>query len=402
MLTKELARTIVSKLIAVLGKNINLMDQKGYIIASGDSSRVGTFHEGAAQVILEKRPLQVNLSDMALLSGVRHGINLPITFKNQVVGVVGITGDPGEVQGFGELVRYAVEMMLEQAALREEVHMQERAKDIFFQDLLSGNWGDEKLFIQRGTLLGMDLAQPKLAVVLELQKEEALYQQGEEALSESLLGQRALSSVMAALQAFFVKTGEILGAVGTSRLVLLLSVDPTCCAMQQRRQLENKIEQMRQSLYKNEKVLFTIGVGRFHSGLEGLKLSYHEGLDALELGQRFVPGSFVYYIADLHLESIVSEVPTRKKKAYYLEIIGTIVSNVDEDDYLNQLLETMEVYFAEGLSVKNASERLYVHRNTLMHRIKKIHMLTGLNPASFTDAFKLKLALLFYRSYQEV
>ena len=48
-------------------------------------------------------------------------------------------------------------------------------------------------------------------------------------------------------------------------------------------------------------------------------------------------------------------------------------------------------------AISRAVSYTHLHRNTLTHRLNKIKALTGLDPKSFVDAFKLKLALLCYR-----
>lgn len=47
MLTREIAQTIVLETSLRLNRNINIMDEKGIIIASGDPSRIDNIHEGA-------------------------------------------------------------------------------------------------------------------------------------------------------------------------------------------------------------------------------------------------------------------------------------------------------------------------------------------------------------------
>ena len=91
MLTRQLAQAIVGKLMSVLGKNINIMDQQGNIMASGDESRVNTFHQGAAQAVKDRKVLEVWADNVRDMEGVRPGINVPIEFEGKVVGVVGIT-----------------------------------------------------------------------------------------------------------------------------------------------------------------------------------------------------------------------------------------------------------------------------------------------------------------------
>ncbi len=40
------------------------------------------------------------------------GINLPIKFNDDIIGVVGITGELQEVESYGEIVKNLVEIML--------------------------------------------------------------------------------------------------------------------------------------------------------------------------------------------------------------------------------------------------------------------------------------------------
>ncbi len=46
-ISKNSATQIVNEISRLVKQNINLMDETGYIIASGDKSRIGSFHYGA-------------------------------------------------------------------------------------------------------------------------------------------------------------------------------------------------------------------------------------------------------------------------------------------------------------------------------------------------------------------
>lgn len=73
-------------------------------------------HEGAV-LALANRVVEIDRATAEHLKGVRPGINLPFSFRNQRVGVIGISGEPAEVRAYAELVKMAAEMMVEQAAL---------------------------------------------------------------------------------------------------------------------------------------------------------------------------------------------------------------------------------------------------------------------------------------------
>ncbi len=47
----------------------------------------------------------------------RQGINLPLRLEGEIVGVIGLTGEPENLRKYGELVCMTAEMMLEQSRL---------------------------------------------------------------------------------------------------------------------------------------------------------------------------------------------------------------------------------------------------------------------------------------------
>lgn len=51
MLNKKSAQKIVNKMMEVVLYNINVMDNEARIIGSGDQSRIGTHHCGAAEAL---------------------------------------------------------------------------------------------------------------------------------------------------------------------------------------------------------------------------------------------------------------------------------------------------------------------------------------------------------------
>lgn len=54
--------------------------------------------------------------------------------------------------------------------------------------------------------------------------------------------------------------------------------------------------------------------------------------------------------------------------------------------------------FENDLNVTLAAEKLYMHRNTLIYRIKKVERLTGLNVTKFSDAVSF---IILYRAYKK-
>ena len=87
-LDKIQANKIVEKLMADIPYNINIMDERGKIIASGDSARIGERHRGAERAINERKNIEI-YKDTSLE---KKGTNEPIILNDHILGVVGISG----------------------------------------------------------------------------------------------------------------------------------------------------------------------------------------------------------------------------------------------------------------------------------------------------------------------
>jgi len=212
-ITHKLAQSIVDKTMSILVKNINIMDENGVIIGSGDKSRLNQYHEGAAQVIKEGKKLEIYSNDINHLVGAKPGINLPIEHNNKIIGVVGITGEPNEVSPFGEVIKMTVEMMLQQEFLLKELQLEQQARENFIHDLISGRIGnDSDLFITRGQIVGYNILIPRVALVMDIYQFEKTAKQSLQTFKGLKEGeiylQRLKNDVLKTIKGIFVDTPQ--------------------------------------------------------------------------------------------------------------------------------------------------------------------------------------------------
>lgn len=131
MLEEHIAQKLIDRLSGILNYNVNIMDGTGTIIASHDHSRVGSFHETAYHMLREGKKL-VEVSSEENLLGTKPGINMAIESKNAVVGVVGITGDPEMIRPFAQLLKAAIESLLEVELQQQSLIRNTSRQDRFF------------------------------------------------------------------------------------------------------------------------------------------------------------------------------------------------------------------------------------------------------------------------------
>lgn len=71
-----------------------------------------------------------------------------------------------------------------------------------------------------------------------------------------------------------------------------------------------------------------------------------------------------------------------------------VLSVLDDEE----LMMTAQAFFDNNLNIAITSDKIFMHRNTLVYRIEKIHKSTGLNIRDFEDAITLKALIILYKN----
>ncbi|PVW85204.1 carbohydrate diacid regulon transcriptional regulator CdaR, partial [Klebsiella pneumoniae] len=166
-LDTKMAQDIVARTMRIIDTNINVMDARGRIIGSGDRERIGELHEGALLVLSQGRVVDIDDAVARHLHGVRQGINLPLRLEGEIVGVIGLTGEPESLRKYGELVCMTAEMMLEQSRLMHLLAQDSRLREELVMNLIQAEEHTPALneWAQR---LGIDLNQPRVVAMIEV------------------------------------------------------------------------------------------------------------------------------------------------------------------------------------------------------------------------------------------
>lgn len=131
-LSEKQAQDIVDKMMQDIPYNINIMNEQGIIIGSGQKERVGTIHQGAVRALTTGDRVEV-WQDGRLE---KMGTNEPIRINHQYVGVIGISGHPDEVRPFCNIVRTTVSLLIEQRNQLESLAHEASRKKPFWNGCL--------------------------------------------------------------------------------------------------------------------------------------------------------------------------------------------------------------------------------------------------------------------------
>lgn len=395
VLTPELAQKIAFKTTAILGYNVNIMNDAGIIIGSGDTFRVKCFHEGAYEVVRAGVPMEITIEDSIKLEGVKPGVNLPITFNNKIVGVVGITGSPDEVRQYGQLLTMLVETMLSQYFLTEQGRLEERAKENFILDILRyDNTYSMDLIVDRGKALGINIVLPRLAVAVTVEElEQYTHLESHHVTAKMEISMQKLKDdIISSVQYALEQDKESILTFIKGNILLVLKVidsdDPLALRSQKMAKLCKKIQDI---LHLRKGLTTTIGIGSYHEGIKGLRESYLQAVDALHVGKKLRGSGEIYQYNELGLGVMLNSLNKEHKESFiqYFEKQRNLSEIMDE-----AFLETLEGLFNNSFNISETARGLFLHRNTLLYRLEKINKTTGLNPLNFNDALNLKIYLM--------
>lgn len=352
MLTENLANEIVTQTMNRLNRNINIMNESGIIIASGNAKRLNQTHFGAIEVLKTGQSLIIQESNQGEWPGAQPGINLPITFQHKTIGVIGITGNPEEIMEFGELVKMITEMMVHQAFLTVQIEWKQRLKESLFEDLLS-NPVPIKKTEKRLQLVNFQLEAPFQVGIVEIkQRKNDMLQ-----LAEKLLpAQQAL-----------------IGFLNVNRLFILTSN----FSEHRFREKLNQLYRLLNATNYHPK----IGVGLPVIEQSNIQQSYSDALCAIKYSTEEQP---IIMFSEIETKALLEQLNKHTKEHFCKRVIGALPE---------KYIETLEQFIEHDLNIEKCSRSMYIHRNSLIYRLKKIEECTGYNPQNINDIITLQLAL---------
>ncbi|WP_183338106.1 helix-turn-helix domain-containing protein [Conexibacter arvalis] len=116
-----------------------------------------------------------------------------------------------------------------------------------------------------------------------------------------------------------------------------------------------------------------VALGTVDGGLPGFRNGHQEAVHAHHVANTGIPGAKVFRYDELELVSLVAEEHGRMRRF----VARTLGGLAEDDPAAARLRETLTVYFAHGANARSAAERLNVHKNTVLYRIRSAEDLLG-------------------------
>jgi carbohydrate diacid regulator len=342
----ELSQKIVDSIKSVVDVDINFINTNGIIIASTDAARIGSFHEVALDIVHNKSAEYV--VDEGRYNGVKKGINYPIFHENQVIAVIGMTGEPKEIEKYGFIITKICEVFIMENEIERKINSRKELSKRLVTALIYNNSDNIDNMLE----------------VLNI-NEKVKY-----AVINVSLKKNCSTDIFIRFENEFIRDFESYTYNYPNEYILLIN---------EKEYLNIKIKL---DYFANSfKEYATIGIGTLEN-IRNAIISYSFSKYARRYADKHE--NFYAFSEECDLEIFLSSVDTKVIKNFQKKIYNVLT---DEEKQLLQL------YFENNCSLKLVSESLFIHKNTVQYKLSQIKEKTGIDPRQFKDAVSLYIGL---------
>ena len=375
----KLAQDFVEATSLLVGqRTINIMDQKGIIIASTEKHRIGDFHQGAAEVLETGKPVLIKIEDLPRYPGTKEGYNMPIFLNDEIIGVVGIFGCEEEVQSIANLLRVYVTQSFSQFQMTQKQNLEAELRNQLLRLLLFGGESQKEMIAKLCGMLNLQLEYP-IRIVL-------LYERARERNMKHLLDYSQLIQNLI-WKNVLDRRRDVFGIQNADYVILLGGGE----SPEMQKRLDKLLHEIEAEDVWNAAVsspcrnLEEISAGmREVSVLRNRKGGTIQNLEEHSCRMQYLLGSM-----------------TVQEGARTAARMLRRLKEQHGENQAEQLLRTARVYYECGGSVARAAEQLNLHKNTLLYRMKQLYQTFEMEQDSaFVREFFIRM-LLEYRNMLE-
>lgn len=371
MLLEELAKELVDVTTSLVGgRTVNIMNTEGIIIASSDAARIGTFHQGALEAARSGKLVSIRSDQLEQYPGAKEGCNMPLRVSGSTIGVVGLRGEPSEIQYLARLLEvYAAKCYQLEAMARPRLAESELRSQLLCFLLMPT---DDSIARARSLIESMKLRLefPLTVAVISFPDREPAAER------EDLIDFLSKRNLL--------KTDEDVWGMVNDRLVLLQGGDGSSWS------------QLKQPECRSFFLHCRISISDPCQGIWDIHHCYEQA-SSLDL----MSAEPFNDIRRLSTRCDYMLYATSAGCGDFLDSLYQKLTDAFHAPELNMVLQTAKSYYEHNHSVSRAAQALFIHKNTLQYRIRRLSEVLELHKCTcFEQEYLIRLLLEHHKRKQ--
>lgn len=373
MLDIFLAKKLIEQVTKYTSYNVNIMDNRGVIIASRNPERIGNFHEVAWQIVQGNEDTIIIENDNDY-PGVLSGINMVIEIEGNREGVVGVTGNPEEIRPIAFIIKLAIETLIKYEYQKMQALRRQSRKDRFLEMLTQENYKSPQDIRILAAELNYKEEIVRIPVLCRLES-----QADQQKLLDIIKSSQAHSSedISFLIDDCYVLVFKILDSENTAilsdyKFVLAEYLKPALKWI-----LENDIKC---SFY----------IGTFQTSFSQYYYAYRH-CKWMETYSADKTRHRAYYFYDCIGEYLTAQIPRKELH----QIFNVFHSNLPKE-FKQNYIEIIGSLIKCNFNIQNAAQQLFMHKNTFTYRYNKIRDKLNIDHQSSMEEKWLLIFLYLY------
>lgn len=374
MIDRDFAERFINEISALTQYQFIVFNRKGIILAATEKKREGAFHQAAYNMMQQNLDMvTIRPEDVKNYIGVRTGMNVTVYYNHKMIGAIGITGNPEDVQPVIMVAKMTFEKMFE--------------NEMFIKQTLQNNDKWEAFY---GLLLDCE---PKNAGKLNQ-------------MARNLELSADILRIPLVFKTAFNQEDIVLSAIRTSShyrpqdiafiaqketVVVFKSIDKPAKLLfkEYRKTIFEFINPIFDTL-KQKDVPCDFYAGTFQETFTNYYFAFRH---CMWLVENAVPNSFFADYVDDYIRTII---PLQELYGIY-DAVGSMMDEKMQRDFY----ELFTVLKKCNYNLVDSSEQLNIHKNTLVFRLNKYKEYFNINPVHDSEdrAFADYLCNYFQRIF---
>lgn len=266
--------------------------------------------------------------------------------------------------------------------------VERRYQNEFIDELLFSTQINDSTLKERAKSLGWDLDKNYISLSIEITLDQSC---AKSIINKEILKNRIKDQLFCILNNLFSQK-QAMVRIEANSFIMLISQSNTGTP-EFKQQVYSNCERITQSIKSmSQECAVSIGIGAIHFGIEGIKKSYYEALEAIKIGSLLGRFNFIEFYESLGIYHLFSEAFKRKELEEFVQFsIGRLIA-FDETNS-SDLVKTLITYFEFDANIKKISKKLFIHYNTVVQRLHRIEVVTKLNLKNPDDKLMLQVGL---------
>ena len=384
----QVAQNVVKAVSDILPFPISLSDENGYIVGATNPERIGTFHPVSKKVIESNNFVSFSEAEVVHLDNVLPGIAVPLNFNGKTMGVLGIIGPPEKVKPHAEITKRYVELMWRETFYKQIEELENKMKESYIQYLLLNDKVSTSRLKQVSEALDLLLDQHYFCIVIDLGNFLSKEFNGKEySITVNNLKELIIRDVE---MSFRNKDTRLVSFINTERIVVLQTVESIDEYFSYMTEFKKTCNKFMNRLRKHNIHEIAIAAGKLCPSLETIHQSYQEADNLIQNSLNLESRQLI--LSHFDWDVLTDLLPFHINQSFK-ERITFRLNKLTEHPNFMELKESFIVYCENGMNISEAAKALFIHRNTLIYRLRKIEELLIMQTRNFQHCMLLYLIL---------